>query len=191
MNSNQLYPVFLRLDKLQLLVVGGGAVAEEKLRFLQKSSPNAQVTIIAKELRSDVQAIATQLTAKVFVRPFANEDVNPFDLVIAATNDKELNHAIWQAAKAQKILINVADTPDLCDFYMGGIVTRGNLKIAISTNGKSPTFAKRIREFLEEILPDDTDVLIQNLHTYRRQLRTGFADKVKTLNDLTISLIKK
>ena len=191
MNNNQLYPVFLRLDKLQLLVVGGGAVAEEKLRFLYKSSPNAHVTIIAKELREGVRAIATLLNAKISVRPFETDDVKPFDIIIAATNDKELNHTIWQAAKENNKLINVADTPDLCDFYMGGIVTRGDLKIAISTNGKSPTLAKRIREFLEDILPDDTDELIQNLHTFRNQIKSSFEDKVRTLNELTASLIKK
>ena len=191
MNSNQLYPIFLRLDKLQLLVVGGGAVAEEKLRFLQKSSPNAQVTIVATELREDVKSLATQLGAKVYIRPFEKEEVEPFDLVIAATNNKELNHEIWQAAKAAKVLINVADTPELCDFYMGGIVTRGDLKIAVSTNGKSPTLSKRIREFLEDILPDDTDELIQNLNTFRKQIKGSFEDKVKTLNELTAVLIKK
>ena len=191
MSGNQLYPVFLRLDKLKLLVVGGGAVAEEKLRFLHKSSPNAQVTIVAKELRSDVFAIAELLSAQVFTRPFEDADVIGFDLIIAATNDRLLNEQIWKAAKANSILINVADTPDLCDFYMGGIVTRGDLKIAISTNGKSPTLAKRIREFLEDILPEETDDLIQNLNTFRKHVKTSFEEKVKTLNDLTASLIKK
>jgi precorrin-2 dehydrogenase/sirohydrochlorin ferrochelatase len=190
MSGNQLYPVFLRLDKLKLLVVGGGAVAEEKLRFLHKSSPNAQVSIVAKEVRNDVIAIAELLSAQVFTRPFEDVDVKGFDLIIAATNDRALNEQIWKAAKANGILINVADTPDLCDFYMGGIVTRGDLKIAISTNGKSPTLAKRIREFLEDILPEETDDLIQNLNAFRKQVKTSFAEKVKTLNDLTASLIK-
>jgi precorrin-2 dehydrogenase/sirohydrochlorin ferrochelatase len=191
MSGNQLYPVFLRLDKLKLLVVGGGAVAEEKLRFLHKSSPNGHVTIVAKELRDDVLAVAKQLNAKVLNREFESDDTKEFDIIIAATNDKELNNLIWLSAKEHNKLINVADTPELCDFYMGGIVTRGDLKIAISTNGKSPTLAKRIREFLEDILPENTDELIQNLHTFRNQIKTSFGDKVKTLNELTASLIKK
>ena len=191
MSGNQLYPVFLRLDKLKMLVVGGGAVAEEKLRFLHKSSPNARVTIIAKEMRNDVSAIAELLLAEVFTRAFEDADVNGFDLIISATNDRLLNEQIWKAAKAKGILINVADTPELCDFYMGGIVTRGDLKIAISTNGKSPTLAKRLREFFEEILPEETDDLIQNLNTFRKQVKTSFEEKVKTLNELTASLIKK
>jgi precorrin-2 dehydrogenase / sirohydrochlorin ferrochelatase len=191
MSGNQLYPVFLRLDKLQLLVVGGGTVAEEKLRFLHKSSPNAQVTIIAEDLREDVLAIAKQLNAEVINRRFEPADILPFDIIIAATNLKDLNNVIWQAAKDNNKLINVADTPDLCDFYMGGIVTRGDLKIAISTNGKSPTLAKRIREFLEDILPESTDCLIQNMYTLRGQIKTSFEEKVNTLNKLTASLITR
>jgi len=191
MSGNQLYPIFLKMDKLQLLVVGGGNVAEEKLRFLHKSSPNANVTIVAKEISDEVVAIAQQLKAKVVERGFERKDVIGFDIIIAATNDKELNRVVWETARQSGILINVADTPELCDFYLGGIVTKGDLKIAISTNGKSPTFAKRLREFLEDVLPDETNDLLQNLHTYRNQLKTGFEEKVKTLNELTSSFLKK
>jgi precorrin-2 dehydrogenase/sirohydrochlorin ferrochelatase len=98
---------------------------------------------------------------------------------------------VQQIAKSAGILINVADTPELCDFYLGGIVTKGDLKIAISTNGKSPTMAKRIREFLEDILPDETNELLQNLHHYRSTLKGNFEDKVKALNDLTTTFFKK
>lgn len=189
--SNQLYPVFLKMDKLQLLVVGGGLVAAEKLGFLYKSSPNANVTVVAVELNEEVKALCRQFNARVFERAFEESDVAGFDVVIAATNDKELNRFVWQTAKQQRILINVADTPELCDFYLGGIVTKGDLKIAISTNGKSPTMAKRIREFLEDLLPDETDALLQNLHEYRSQLKTDFESKVKKLNELTSALIQK
>ena len=87
------------------------------------------------------------------------------------------------------MLINVADKPALCDFYLGGIVTKGDLKIAISTNGKSPTVAKRLRQLFEAILPDTIDELLQNLQTYRQQLKGNFEEKVATLNQLTASLI--
>ena len=71
-------------------------------------------------------------------------------------------------------MVNVADTPDLCDFYMGGIVTKGNLKIAISTNGKSPTVAKRLRQWLEAVLPDEIDDLLETLRRYRKTLKRRF-----------------
>ncbi|MCW5907667.1 MAG: bifunctional precorrin-2 dehydrogenase/sirohydrochlorin ferrochelatase [Chitinophagales bacterium] len=189
--SNKLYPVFLKMNQLQLLVVGGGAVAAEKLGFLYKSSPNANVTVVAEELSNEVKQLCMQFNAVIYERAFVAEDVNGFDVIIAATNDKELNRLVWQTAKTQHILINVADTPELCDFYLGGIVTKGDLKIAVSTNGKSPTLAKRIREFLEDVLPDETDALLQNLHEYRSRLKTDFHNKVKKLNELTSSLIKQ
>jgi siroheme synthase (precorrin-2 oxidase/ferrochelatase) len=79
----------------------------------------------------------------------------------------------------------------LCDFYLGSVVTKGNIKIGISTNGKSPTIAKRMREYLEEALPEDTDVLLQNMQTIRQKIKGDFADKVKILNDITSSWLKR
>lgn len=188
--GNQLYPIFLKMDKLQMLVVGGGMVSAEKLGFLHKSSPNANVTIVAIELNSDVEEIAVKLNAKVRMKAFEPSDVDGFDIIIAATNDKELNRQVWEIARLKQILINVADTPDLCDFYLGGIVTKGDLKVAISTNGKSPTMAKRIREFLEDVLPNEMDDLLQNMQAYRSTLKATFEEKVKALNDIT-SVFKK
>lgn len=189
--SNQLYPVFLKMDKLQLLVVGGGNVAAEKLGFLHKSSPNANVTVIAPLLNEETQQLAGLFNATILNREFEQGDTQTFDIIIAATDSKELNYLVWEEAKFNRILINVADTPELCDFYLGGIVTKGDLKIAVSTNGKSPTMAKRIREFLEDVLPDETDLLLQNIYSYRSQLKGNFSEKVKALNELTSSLIKK
>ena len=80
---------------------------------------------------------------------------------------------------------------DSCDFYLGGIVTKGNLKIAISTNGKSPTMAKRLRQFFEEFLPDNMDELLANLDDYRKTLKGNFQEKVDQLNDLTKGILNK
>jgi precorrin-2 dehydrogenase/sirohydrochlorin ferrochelatase len=82
-------------------------------------------------------------------------------------------------------LINVADTPELCDFYLGGVVTKGDLKIAISTNGKSPTLAKRIREMLEEAIPENINDLLENLNKLRKSLKGDFESKVEQLNEIT------
>ena len=89
------------------------------------------------------------------------------------------------AAKARKILSNIADTPDLCDFYLSSVVKKGDLKIAISTNGKSPTLAKRLREMFEEIIPEGTQDLLDNLKAVREKLRGDFEYKVNKLNEIT------
>ena len=85
----------------------------------------------------------------------------------------------------------MADTPDLCDFYLGSVVTKGNLRIGISTNGKSPTIARRIREFFEEALPDEADALLTNMNRIRERIAGDFKEKVKTLSEITASWLEK
>jgi len=111
-------------------------------------------------------------------------------LVIAATNNEALNLEIRAAAKARKLLVNFADKPALCDFYLGSVVKKGDLKIAISTNGKSPTVAKRLKELLNESLPDDIDKALQQMAALRLTLEGDFADKVRVLNEVTSVLIE-
>ncbi len=125
-----------------------------------------------------------------YAREFQATDVTIADLVVAATNFKDINLAVHSAAKAARRLTNIADTPSLCDFYLGSIVTRGPLKIAISTNGQSPTFAKRFRQFLEAELPDfETTNLLDDLKVFRDRLTGDFKAKVRQLNAVTSSLL--
>jgi precorrin-2 dehydrogenase / sirohydrochlorin ferrochelatase len=124
-------------------------------------------------------------------RNFRLWDVWNRDLVILATDDRKLHESIREFTRSRNLLINVADTPDLCDFYLGSVVTKGNLKIGISTNGKSPTISKRIREYLEEALPEDTNELLDNMQKIREQIKGDFSEKVKVLNEVTSSWLKK
>lgn len=187
--QNELYPIFLKVDVLNVLIVGGGEVAEEKLTFLLKSSPNANVTVLSPQFNNAVVKLASKHQVKLIKSLYYKEYLTNRHLVIAATNDKVVNYTIYQDAKQKNLLINVADTPKLCDFYLGGIVTKGNVKIAISTNGTSPTLAKRLRQLLEEVIPDDIDTLAQNLNNYRKKLKGDFKNKVEQLNELTKGFI--
>lgn len=191
---NTLYPIFLKLHQLKVLIVGAGEVGCEKLTFMLKSSPDAAITVVAKEILSPVQTLLKEYpdaNLKILIKPFEHSDTEGYDLVIAATNFQALNKRVQQAAKKHSALVNVADTPGLCDFYLGSIVTRGDLKVAISTNGKSPTFAKRFRQWLEAALPKEATSLIQHLHQFRNQLNGDFSAKVKALNKATESLLAK
>jgi len=189
---NPLFPIFLKAHQLNLLIVGGGNVAEEKLGFLLKGSPEARVMVVGTTIKEEVRVLADGKPHVVLhERPFAWNDLDGRHIVICATDDRPLHEAIKQETEKRGILTNVADTPELCDFYLGGVVTKGDLKIAISTNGKSPTLAKRIRQYLEEALPDDTQSLIDNLRAYRSTLKGDFADKVREMNEVTASLLKK
>lgn len=188
--QNPLYPIFLKLHTLRMLIVGAGEVGYEKLSFILKSSPDAQITVVAPYISPDVEALVVNSKAvRIIRRAFLSDDLKGKDLIIAATDKQKVNGYIREQARARGILVNVADTPDLCDFYLGSIVTRGNLKIAISTNGQSPTFAKRFRQLLEAILPEETAELLTHLREIRNRLTGDFASKVRQLNQLTASLV--
>lgn len=187
---NTLFPIFIKADEVKILLVGGGEIAEEKLRFLLKSSPEANVKVIAKELSEEVRHLVSHTyQLKAEVRPFRDSDLNDKHFVIAATNNAELNDHIKHLANAKHLLLNVADKSALCDFYLGGIVTKGDLKLAISTNGKSPVLAKRLRQFFEAELPDSLDEVIGELQALRLKLNGGFDRKLATLNELTKELV--
>lgn len=189
-SRNELFPVFLKVHELNVLLVGGGNVALEKLTFLFKSSPQANVTLVADRILPEVRAIAKKhASLRLFERRFGWNDLHGKQLAILATDDRPLHEQIREYTRGTSLLLNVADTPELCDLYLGGIVTKGDLKIAISTNGRSPTLAKRIRQYLEEALPEETQALIDQLDRYRKTLKGDFAEKVRALNRATASLI--
>lgn len=192
MNQNPLYPVFLKLHQMEMLIVGAGEVGYEKVSFMLKSSPQAQITLVAPWVKPEIISLLETLPGhrvSIIRKPFAPADLEGKQLVVAATNIPELNRAVHAAAKARGLLINVADTPALCDFYLGSIVTRGDLKVAISTNGKSPTFAKRLRQLLEAAIPEGTTDLLIQLEAFRQTLSGDFEYKVNALNELTATLL--
>lgn len=188
---NNLYPVFLKVKNLQVLIVGGGFVAEEKLTFLLKSSPDAKVTIVSPMFRKGTKALAEKGDVTLINDVYKTSYLDGKHIVIATTDIPEINVEVYKDCRAQSKLVNVADNPPYCDFYMGGIVTKGNVKIAISTNGKSPTTAKRLRQFFEEVIPDKIDDLVQNLNEYRKTIKGNFEQKVETLNEFTKGLVEK
>lgn len=189
---NELYPIFLKVHQLETLLVGAGFVGLEKLTFLLKSSPHATVTVVSVEISDEIREIArNNPRIRLIKDAYHSRYLDQKHLVIAATNFPEVNKTVYRDAKERYLLVNVADTPEFCDFYLGGIVTKGNVKIAISTNGKSPTTAKRLRQLLEETIPEDINEMVENINKYRDTLKGDFEYKVEALNKLTEGLIKK
>ncbi|MTI31364.1 precorrin-2 dehydrogenase/sirohydrochlorin ferrochelatase family protein [Xanthovirga aplysinae] len=190
--GNSLFPIFLKIDQIRTLLVGGGNVGLEKLEALLKNDPHAKVKIVALETKKEVKELAKMNpNIQLFNRAFQQEDLEEIDLVILATANMPLNHEIRNLARERRLLINVADKPELCDFYLGSTVKKGNLKVGISTNGQSPTFAKRFREMLETSLSDDIDDLLGNLKNLRDSLRGDFNFKVQRLNQITRDLVRR
>ena len=186
---NTLYPVFLKVRALQVLVVGGGFVAQEKLHFLTKSSPDAQVTLVSPMFRKETKKLAKKYGFTLIQEKYHKKYLEGKHIVIATTDQPKVNLKVHKHCRKRSILVNVADNPPYCDFYMGGIVTKGNVKVAISTNGKSPTMAKRIRQFFEEVFPENIDDLVENLNIYRETIKGDFEQKVEHLNEFTKGII--
>ena len=191
MEQNELYPIFLKVAELEVLIVGGGNVGLEKLTFLLKSSPNAKVTVVSINFLPELIALAHKHNIEIIEATYHISFLKKKHIVIAATDKIAVNIQVYQDCKQRNILVNVADNPPYCDFYMGGIVTKGNIKIAISTNGKSPTLAKRLRQFFEEVIPDNINELAENINSYRKSSGSTFSEKVTALNELTKSLLIK
>ncbi len=190
--TNNLFPVFLKLENLRLLIVGGGAVGLEKLNAVVLNSPATKITLVAEAISEEIKTIAEKYnTIELIERSYQNDDLNDVDLVIVAVDDKQTSAVIKKDAKEKGVLINVADTPELCDFYLGSVVKKGNLKVAISTNGKSPTIAKRLKEIFNDSLPDQVDDLLENMSTIRGKLNGNLTSKIIELNKITETLVLK
>ncbi|MFB5945851.1 precorrin-2 dehydrogenase/sirohydrochlorin ferrochelatase family protein [Albibacterium profundi] len=188
--SNDLFPVFLKLQNFHTLLVGAGNVGLEKLTALVNNSPHAHIRVVATRISADFQELADRFPNVVIAeRPFQEDDLDGMTFAVLATDNHLLHRYIYELAKERGILLNVADTPNLCDVYLGSIVKKGNLKIGISTNGKSPTLAKRLREVLNDGLPEEIDEILDDLSAIRESLKGDFSYKVKKLNELTASLV--
>lgn len=191
MEGNELFPVFIKLHSIHTLLIGAGPVGLEKLTALLVNSPSAKVSIVALQVIPELRSFAGNYpNVTIFEKGYEAEDLTDVSLVIAATNDDMLNLQIQMDAKQRNLLVNFADKPSLCDFYLGSIVKKGDLKIAISTNGKSPTVAKRLKELLNESLPAELDITLQQMAALRNKIGGDFAYKVKKLNEVTSSLVE-
>ncbi|MDA0728607.1 MAG: bifunctional precorrin-2 dehydrogenase/sirohydrochlorin ferrochelatase [Bacteroidetes bacterium] len=184
---NTKFPLFLKPEAVKFNVFGGSEIAEEKLHFLLKSSPQAQIQVFAASFSKPVLSLAhnhpnVRLVKRWRAWPW---DLGRGEISIVAT--VVAREVLWnqRVCRWRGHLLNVADVPDQCDFYMGGIVTKGPLKLAISTDGKAPILAKRMREWLEDVLPEDVEACIHEVEALRRELRGDFAQKQATLRALT------
>lgn len=187
--KNVLFPIFLKLSKFNVLIVGAGNVGLEKITALLSNSPDTKITILGERILPSLQTFCDNYPNVTLInKSVAYNDLDNKQIVIAATDSKAVNTQVKTWANERGIFCNIADTPDECDFYLGSIVQKGDLKLAISTNGKSPTVAKRLKEVLNDVLPNEIDDLLQNMPKIRSRLAGNFAEKVKILNELTASL---
>jgi precorrin-2 dehydrogenase / sirohydrochlorin ferrochelatase len=166
-----LLPLFLRLDRRPVLVVGAGAVALAKIESLRPTG--AQIAIVAPAAAPQFHELVENGQLTWHRRPFHPSDLDGIFLVIAATSDAAVNNAVYQEALRRNILCNAVDDPPHCDFYFGSVVARGPLQIAISTAGESPALAQRLRREIDDQLPRDLGPWLRELGALRRDVRAG------------------
>jgi siroheme synthase-like protein len=163
-----LFPMFLRLDGKLCLIVGAGLVAAEKIDSLHRCG--AKLRVVAPEAIPVVKALAQDAKIDWIARPYLPEDMDGVCLVIAATNDRQVNRMVYEEANRRSIFANTVDDPPLCDFFCASIVERGDLQLAISTAGKSPALAQRLRRELDAELDADLGAWLSDLGELRREV---------------------
>ncbi|MGA7220573.1 MAG: bifunctional precorrin-2 dehydrogenase/sirohydrochlorin ferrochelatase [Candidatus Sulfotelmatobacter sp.] len=142
-----LFPMFLKLEDKRCLVIGAGKVGEPKVASLIDTG--ASIHVVALQATEQVQSWANAGKITLHLRPFTTQDLDGTFLAIVATASRALNGSIYRQARQRGILCNVVDDPEYCDFYYPAVVRRGDLQIAISTNGRSPSLSQKLRQQLE------------------------------------------
>ena len=144
---SSLFPMFMKLEGKRCLVVGAGKIGEPKIDGLIDTG--AVIRVIALEASETVKEWARVGVISLELRNFSAEDLDGVFLVVVATSSNDLNRFVYHEAQQRGVLCNVVDVPDVCDFYYGAVVRRGDLQIAVSTNGNSPSLAQRLRQQIE------------------------------------------
>jgi precorrin-2 dehydrogenase/sirohydrochlorin ferrochelatase len=183
-----LFPMFLKLQGKQCLVVGAGKVGEPKIGGLLETGVRIRVVALAASPAVREWARAGKLELEL--RAFSAQDLDGAFLAIVATNSRTLNERVYHEAQRRNVLCNVVDVPDLCDFFYPAVVRRGDLQIAISTAGQSPSLAQKIRQQLEKQFGPAYAAWVAELGETRRLILASDLEKERKL-DLLHSLASR
>ncbi len=184
---NRLYPVFLNLKNKDCLVFGGGKVAERKVRSLIKSK--ARITLIDPKASRDILALSKKHGFKIIKRNYRKKDIKGFFLIIAATDSEAVNGLIAKESAKYKIFCNVVDDPEKCDFFIPASFGVKDLKIAISTNGKSPALAKKLKNEIKNIISSEVPNLIDILAELKRNLKKKYPGARKKREEILKTIV--
>jgi len=183
-----LFPMFMKLEGRQCLVVGAGKVGEPKISGLLETG--ARIRVVALDASPAVREWARAGKIELELRAFTNDDLHGAFLAVVATSSRTLNERIYSEAQRLGVLCNVVDVPDLCDFYYPSIVRRGDLQIAVSTAGQSPSLAQKIRQQLEKQFGPAYAAWVAELGETRKLILSSDLDKERKL-DLLHSLASR
>ena len=162
------YPIFLELSGRRVVVIGGGAVAVRKARALLAAG--ARLVVVAEYVDDVLTALCQGTNAKLIKSKYSKDYLTGAVLAIAATNDAQQNKQIYKDCQELEVLCNVVDGPELCDFFVPAVVKRGDLQIAIGTEGYCPAYAGHLRKKLEQIFTDKHGEFLAELETLRKRI---------------------
>ncbi len=172
------YPIFLDLKNKKAVVIGGGSVAERKAITLISCS--ADVCVISPDITPRLRELAKKKKLRYVKKRYEDKDIKDAFLVVAATNNREANKAVFAAAKKYKCLLNIVDKPDESNFIVPSLISRGDLTIAVSTGGKSPALSKQIRKELQQRYGKEYEIFIKAMGRVReRVLRSVSSEKAR------------
>jgi precorrin-2 dehydrogenase/sirohydrochlorin ferrochelatase len=180
--------MFLKLEGRQCLVVGAGKVGEPKISGLLETG--ARIRVVSLDATPTVREWARAGFIELDLRAFSPDDLDGAFLAIVSTNSRTLNERVYHEAQRRGVLCNVVDVPDLCDFFYPSVVRRGDLQIAVSTAGKSPSLAQKIRQQLEKQYGPAYAAWVQELGETRKLILASDLDKERKL-DLLHSLASR
>ena len=162
------YPIYLELEDAHAVVIGAGSVAARKAKTLVATG--AKVTVVARTIEPVFEELCEGLPIEIVEGDYSKEDLQDAFLVIAATDDNALNTEIFEDCQQLKILCNVVDVPPLCNFYVPAVIRRGDLQIAISTNGKCPAYAGHLRRKFQNLITEEHGRFLEVLDDARKSI---------------------
>lgn len=182
------FPMYIDMEDLKVLLVGGGTIATEKLEKLVDFTK--EITIITKELSMEANVIIKDNCLTLFERAYRQGDIDGFDIVIVATDDMELHKSIYEESRGSRTLVNSVDDTAYCDFIFPSYIKNGDLTISFSTSGASPAFAKQIKSYFQNVIPDNIDEFLAEMKRLRAILPKG-KERMSKFEDMVREYISK
>ena len=182
------FPAYFSLKDRKILLIGGGFIALEKLEKLVDFTKN--ITVITKEMTKDFSSFATVHNIFIEKRSYKKGDIDGYDIVIVATDTVEIHKEIYKESRSSRILVNSVDNTAYCDFIFPSYVKKGDLTISISTGGASPAMAKRLRQYIEKIIPSNIAEFLQEMRGLRKTMPKG-KERMHFFEDKTDKYISK
>jgi len=182
------FPAYLSLKGKKILLVGGGNIALEKLEKLVDFTDS--IDVIAKEYSLDFYKFSTKHSITIEERAYIQGDIMGYDIVIVATDTVDLHKAIYEESRSSRILVNSVDNSSYCDFIFPSYIKKGDLTISVSTGGSSPAMAKRLRLYLEKLIPSAIEPFLKEMKELRKSMPKG-TERMRFFENKSDKFMKK